>query len=264
MIDVLRKAALAGGKVLSKYQGQKIDVGYKDDFRFVVTKADTESEEIIYQTIVSELSKKGISREKIGFIGEEKLNEQGDHLFVIDPLDGTVDYTIGFPYYAISIAYFYKKVLTAALVLNPNDNTIYFAEKSKGAFQEKNGQVTKLKILPQNLQKVVLGIFLIEDQHKILSYFDDITLTYLRIGSVVLELCYLATNLFGATITGNAYIWDIAASILIIEEAGGKVLDWQGKQLKFDFVNSKNTYRLVAAHPKILPEILTVIQQSYP
>src|SRR3989344_8589889 len=117
MIDVLKTAAIEAGTILLNYYKKNLTLNYKTSHKDFYTIADVESQKTIKETITKLLVKKGVDKCEIGFIGEENLNTASNkkHLFVIDPLDGTTNFTSGFDFFAISIGYFYENELMAGL-----------------------------------------------------------------------------------------------------------------------------------------------------
>lgn len=260
MINVLKQAALEAGTILLNYYKKNLILNYKTSHKDFYTIADVESQKIIKETLVRLLAKKGIKESEIGFIGEEKLSVGNNkkHLFVIDPLDGTTNFASGFDFFAVSIAYFYSGVLTAGLVYQPTNKNIYYAIKGKGAY--KNNQ--PLKIIYKLLKNCLLD-GLISSKTDISSNLFNIykkifsrILGYRNLSYITLDNCLLAENVFNIVTNGHTFIWDIAAVKLIVEEAGGIMVDFKGQSVSFNLNNPKQAYDIISCHPKLKKEIL--------
>lgn len=262
MIDILQRAAREAGEVILKYFKQGIKPSYKTSHKDLVTTADPASQEIIYKTIISQILRKGYKKDEIGFIGEENLNISGKHIFIIDPIDGTTNFGSGIDYFSISIAYSLNKKLLSGLIYNPIKNSLYFAEKNKGAYKVINKNKSVLKIQEKKMKNSMLaGVFnkspeIYKKEFKIYSRLFPSVRGMRFPGATTLDLCNFVDNIFQIVFNGNAYIWDIAAGKLIVEESKGAMVDWQGKEIVLDFNNPKKPYQFIACHPKLLHEIL--------
>jgi myo-inositol-1(or 4)-monophosphatase len=259
MKDVLINAALAGGNILKTYFKQNLSHFDKTSYKDFYTVADLESQKAIKKTILEEISAKGIGREDTGFIGEEKLYEpRKRHLFIIDPLDGTVNFANGFDHFAVSIGYFKDGSPEAGVVLEPTSGALYFAAKGKGSF--KNDQ--RLKILPQTLKNsFVNGYFssFPEVSRRLIGVYNKLlpdVKAFRSLQCMALDNCLLADNIFNLIINGHTSIWDIAAVKLIIEEAGGGMYDLQGLPVKYELENPGKAYEVFSCHPVLKEEII--------
>lgn len=265
MIDVIKIAATEAGTILLKYYKKNLTLNYKTSHKDFYTIADVESQKVIKKTITKLLHKKGISKSEIGFIGEENLNESPNkkHLFVIDPLDGTVNFAFGFDFFSVSIAYFCNGILTAGLVYQPTNKNYYYATKGKGAFKNN----LPLKVAYKPLKQCLLD-GLISSQPEIYSMLFKIyqniyphVAGYRNISSMALDNCLLAENVFNIVTNGHTFIWDIAAVKLIVEEAGGIMVDFQGQSINLNIKDPKQAYQIISCHPKLKKEILAFFSQ---
>lgn len=261
MIDILQKAAHEAGKVLLRYYQKSFSTTIKTSHQDIVTDADLESQKIIYQTIIKEMTAKGYPKEEIGFIGEEKLKRKGKYLFIIDPLDGTNNFAAGFEYFGVSIACVVDKQIVAAIIHFPVHHLSYIAEKGKGAFKLENGQRKKMNTgyqpLDQSLAATHISIreSLRKNHFQILEDLSPHVRAVRILGSIVLSLGLLCENSLHFYFESNAYIWDIAAAKLIVEESGGIMIDWKGKKINFDFKSPDKFYQVIICHPKMLEKV---------
>ena len=260
MINVLRSAATEAGTILLKYYKKNLTLNYKTSHKDFYTIADVESQKIIKEIITKLLVKKGINESEIGFIGEENLNVATNkkHLFVIDPLDGTTNFASGFDFFAVSIAYFYDGILTAGLIYRPTTKDFYYAQKNQGAY--KNNQLLKVTYKP--LKQCLLAGTISSRPNKYPQQFKIYQNIFPCISGlrslfcITLDICLFAENVFNIVANGHTFIWDIAAVKLIIEEAGGVMVDFKGQSINFNLKNPKQAYNVISCHPKLKKEIL--------
>ncbi len=256
----MKRVAAEAGSILLKYYKKNLTLNYKTSHKDFYTIADVESQKVITESITKLLLKKGINESEIGFIGEENLHvdSKRKHLFVIDPLDGTTNFASGFDFFSISIGYFVDGILTTGLVYQPTSKNFYYASKGKGAF--KNNQ--PLKVIAKPLKQCLLD-GLLSSQPKIYSTlfqaYQNIyphVSGYRNTGSMAIDNCLLAENVYNIVINGHTFIWDISAVKLILEESGGIMMDFKGKPINFDLNNPKLAYDTISCHPELKNEIL--------
>jgi myo-inositol-1(or 4)-monophosphatase len=262
MLNILLKAAREGGKVLMDYYGKKMQVNSKPNPADFVTAADVKSQKVIIQSLLRSMAKKGYKKEEIGFIAEENFVRAGAHTFIIDPLDGTSDYVLGTDRFAISIAYAYQNKILAGLIYSPVKNTFFFAQKNKGAYKITGRRKEKLILAFKPIKKSSISLNSSFDKTRAIQMFKLAVNVIPHVfqvrmqGCVVLSLMSIAENKFQANINGHCRVWDIAAAKLILEEAGGAILDWQGLPLKYNFKDAAKTYEIAAGRPDLLKQIL--------
>lgn len=197
-----------------------------------------------------------------GFITEESTvkQEEKDLQWVIDPLDGTTNFLHGLPAFTISIALLKNKEPVAGVVYEPNLDECFYAWKNGGAW--KNQERISVSPVSELKESLVASGFPYSqldksDNHfKILQELQDQTHGIRRFGSAALDLSYVACGRFDAYYEFNLKIWDIAAGILIVQEAGGQVCDFSGRT---DYLHGKE---LLAAGP-VKVKILEVIQRFW-
>lgn len=232
----------SSGKILLKYYGKKTNIEFKED-NSPVTVADKESEE----NIINSISK---AFPKHSFLGEEsgEIGTKSDYLWVIDPLDGTSNYSNHIPYFCISIALLFKRKPIVGVIYDPIHDDLFTTTKNGGTYL--NGK--EIKIIDNKIRKTSY-ISLVysrskEMKEKINNAFEKLDPPLFRIrnmGAAALELAYVAVNkLDGIIINGNNP-WDVCAGILLIEEAGGVITDFRNNSWSLD---SKN---VVASSPEM-------------
>ena len=260
MINIMEQAATEAGNILLNYYKKNLTLNYKTSHKDFYTIADVESQKAVKETITKLLLKKGINESEIGFIGEENLSSGNDkkHLFVIDPLDGTVNFAYGFDFFTVSIAYFYNGILTTGLVYQPTNKNFYFATKGKGAF--KNNQ--PLKIVYKPLKQCLLSGLISSRPEVYTNLFKTYqkiyphVAGYRNINSMAIDNCLLSENVFNVVINAHTFIWDISAVKLILEESGGIMVDFKGLPINFDLNSPKLAYNVISCHPRLKKEIL--------
>lgn len=261
-LDILKKAALAGGKVLKKYFRKQIEVELKTSIHDIVTVADHEAQ----KTIVNSINKsiKGSFLEgRVGFIGEENLIAKGEYTFVIDPLDGTNNFAIGIDFFCVAIALFKGNNLLAGLIYDVVRDNFYWAEQGKGAC--KNGK--KLRIEKNiKIRDAVLYASppnVSTQRKRILNIIRDVSesvRTFRMAGSIALEICRVTEGVGNLALHGGCSIWDLAASKMILTEAGGAVLDLQGNELELNLSNIKINY-FIAGEKKLILKFLELLKK---
>jgi myo-inositol-1(or 4)-monophosphatase len=188
--------------------------------------------------------------------GEEngQINKKGNYKWIIDPLDGTVNYTHSIPIYSISIAIFYKNKCVAGIIYNPNSDEMFYGSINNGSYC--NG--IKLKVSNESKLKSSLVVAAlpskIKDKKKIYNIFailNENSRGVLRIGSAAIAYTYLAAGKIEAIWGFNNKIWDVAAGILILCGAGGKTTSHDNKKYNYKSF-------LVSSNKKIHKELLKI------
>ena len=175
-----------------------------------VTKTDKRVEKII----IEELAK---SKKNYSFITEETgkiLNKNKNIFWIIDPIDGTINFLHGVPHFAISIALQIDGEIVSGLIYDPIKNEIFYAEKDSGSF------INNSRIRVSNKSNVDDCLFATNNDG-IRKIFPKLNLR--NTGCAALDLAYVGCGRFDGYFHNNINIWDIAAGKIIIEEAGGKV-----------------------------------------
>ena len=233
-LNIMIKAAEKASKSVIRDFGEveKLQVSKKGPNDFV-TKTDKHVEKIL----IEELSK---TKKNYSFLTEETgiiNNKDKENIWIIDPIDGTNNFLHGIPHFAISIALKSKEELVSALIFDPIKDEMFFAEKDKGAFL--NNQ--RLRVSKKNS----LDDCLFASNHEGLKFSD---LNMRCSGSAALDLAYVASGRLDGYFQNTINLWDIAAGILLVQEAGGLVNDVD----KFDI----NKINIRASSDAIRPKLL--------
>ena len=222
------QAAKQAGKILLKFYGKKEKAKEKSN-KSLVSKADLESNKAIIKIIKKNFPEHSILSEETGF-----EDNKSDYKWVIDPLDGTHNFLHRIPIFGTSIALEYKNDMILGVLNFPLLKQTAFAEKGKGAFLNgKRISVSAKSMLGYSFISVDYGQYDRKRRLKMLEGFGNQNIDFRSFGSAVYELLLVACGKSDAYIITSTNEWDVAAGILIIEEAGGKVTDLQGREWDF-------------------------------
>jgi myo-inositol-1(or 4)-monophosphatase len=210
-LNIMIKAAEKASKILIRDFGEleKLQVSSKGPSDFV-TNSDKKVEKILIEELTKSRNKFSIISEEIG----EVKNSDKDNYWIIDPIDGTSNFLHGIPHFAISIALKSNKEIVSGLVFDPIKNEMFYGEKNNGAyFNNQRIRVSKKKNLDECL-------FATGGKNEILN-----SLNIRKTGSAALDMAYVGAGRYDGYFQKNLNIWDIAAGIIIVNEAGGKIND---------------------------------------
>lgn len=221
-LDVATEAALAGGAVLQAYAG-KVEAQEKGRPGDLITAADKAAEAAVLDVIQRHFPDHAILAEESGQIG----STQSEFLWAIDPLDGTTNYAHQYPFYAVSIGLLINGVPQVGVVFAPFLQELFRAAKGLGATLNRQPiQVSPTAELRQSL--LVTGFAYDRHETPDNNYAEFCTLTHLtqgvrRGGSAALDLSYVACGRLDGYWERGLSQWDMAAGIVMVEEAGGRV-----------------------------------------
>ena len=232
-------AANAGAAIVSKYFA---DLGSacienkqdNDTYQGIVTQADVEAE----RAVVAEIRKAFPEHE---FLGEEEHNASGnaEHVWIIDPLDGTNNFAHGIPHFAVSVAYYNNGEAQCGVVLDPCRNDTFSAERNKGAFWNgKRVSVNSHASFPETMIAVGFyydrGPMMQATLTAIEELFQQNIHGVRRFGTAALDLVQVGLGRFGGYFEYKLSPWDFAAASLFVTEAGGKITTCTGERLKIE------------------------------
>jgi myo-inositol-1(or 4)-monophosphatase len=225
------RAAHEGGKILRDFYGRLDRVQRKDSsFREVVSEVDVLSERKIIETVQKAHPQSAVWSEEAGMIG----SAGADVLWIIDPIDGTVNYVNGIPFCAVSVACMVNGQLFVGVVHNPFTREYFYAQQGLGVWlNETPIQVSGALALAQALlscafsSKSNLGR---DQEYLVFGRLNDLSRGCLRTGSAAMNLAYVACGKFSATWGRKLKVWDVAAGLLLVKEAGGRV--WMDAQFR--------------------------------
>jgi len=220
-------AAQEAGNLIKAYFHGSFKVDNKEGINNLVTEVDMLCEAKIIEIIKSNYPTHTI-------ISEEEGSEENnsDYKWIIDPIDGTVNFAHHIPICCVSIGLSYKDQMLLGVVYNPMMNELFFAEKGKGAFL--NDQPIRVSEKTDFRKACLVTGFPYkwpdENEHpiKVFERFILQGLPVRRLGSAAIDLCWVACGRFDGFWEYNLNPWDIAAGYLIVEEAGGRITNFDG------------------------------------
>ena len=217
-INVMVKAIRKASKVLIRDFGEieKLQVSLKGPGDFV-TASDKKVEKILIEELLKGKKNFSILSEEAGYIE----NSDKKNIWIIDPIDGTTNFLHGIPHFAISIALKSDNEIFSGLVFDPIKNEMFFGEKNSGAyFNNQRIRVSK----KNNLDECLFG--------SNLESLKNIELNLRVSGSAALDLAYIAAGRLDGFFQKKLNLWDIAAGVIILREAGGNISPLDVKQIK--------------------------------
>ncbi|GIK26381.1 MAG: inositol monophosphatase [Betaproteobacteria bacterium] len=251
-LNIAVKAARRAGGIINRASRdvEQIKVSAKRDKDFV-TEVDKAAEAAIIEVLHEAYPDHAILAEESGASGDS------EHVWIIDPLDGTTNFIHGFPQYAISIALQHKGVLQHAVVYDPNRNELFTASKGAGAYlNERRIRVSKRTKLNEVLIGTGFPFRYFEHVDAYLGIFRDMmhkTAGVRRPGAAALDLAWVAAGRIDGFWELGLSPWDMAGGALLITEAGGLVGDLSGEQ------NYLETGNIVGGNPKVFSQLLQII-----
>ena len=228
-LNIMIKASEKASKVIIRDFGEieKLQVSKKSPTDFV-TNTDIRVEKII----IEELKK---ARPNFSLLSEEsgeENNKDNNNTWIIDPIDGTVNFLHGIPHFAISIALRSENEIVSGLIFDPIKNEMFFAEKNNGAFFNNH----RIRVSKKNN----INDCLFATNDKIITELD---FPNRKSGCAALDMAYVAAGRYDGYFQKNLNIWDIAAGIVLIKEAGGIINEID--------LNNTNNIKVIATSSNI-------------
>jgi myo-inositol-1(or 4)-monophosphatase len=250
--QTLIDATNAGAQELKKFFNGKFSISHKEGINNLVTEADFASDKAIMAVIKSAFPDHGIVSEE----SVEKVSSS-DYKWIIDPIDGTVNFANGIPICCVSIGLEYKGEMLMGTVYNPNIGEFFFAEKGKGAtLNGKEISVSSKTHLVTSCLVTGFPYTYLENPNGPLEVFSKLIkkgIPVRRLGSAAIDLCWVAAGRFDGFYEHELHAWDSAAGFLIVEEAGGKVTNLKGeKYVPYE-------HGIIATNGKIHDELQKVV-----
>lgn len=238
--DVAREA----GGIVKKHYQTDFRKRSKDGGGDVVTEIDEAVENYIVGRIKSQYPDDAILSEECGAI------EGGSRVWIIDPIDGTRNFVKGIPFFCVSIAAVTDGQIEVGAIYDPVHDEMFFAKRGSGATV--NGDAIRVAE-ESTIDDALISVSWVKrkvDRRRFVSYVEQIskdTSYFRRFGSAALVLAYVACGRLHGYMQGGLNPWDVAAGILIIEEAGGVVTDFEGKPIDL----SDKDIAIVTGNPDI-------------
>ena len=228
-LNIMIKAVEKASKIILRDFGEieNLQVSKKGPTDFV-TNSDLKVEKII----IEELKK---ARPNFSFLSEEKgveKNKDTKNTWIIDPIDGTLNYLHGVPHFAISIALKSNDEIISGLIYDPIKDEMFFAEKNNGAFFNNH----RIRVSKKN--KLNDCLFVTGGKIK-----KDTDLSYRKSGCASLDMAYVAAGRYDGYFQNNLNLWDVAAGIILIKEAGGII-----NEINLNYIKN---IKVIASNPNI-------------
>lgn len=252
------RAVKQAGLVAKAHFDQATEFHEKDSFGDVVTEVDHKAEKIILDEIMKVFPDHQIDSEESGNNGLVS-----DWLWMVDPLDGTNNFAIGLPVFSISITLMYKSEPVLGVIYEPLVDRLYVASRSEGAFcKSKRLSVTKKNEIHKGTIGWIQGHKVQNDPTavKLRQHLDLQFKRVMRLWAPTLQWCMLAKGDIDGIVLFNSEGDDLYSGILMVKEAGGIVMDYEGKP----FEGMNNEPYLIACHPEHREYFLEVVRRGLP
>ena len=233
-LNIMIKASEKASKILIRDFGEieKLQVSKKGPADFV-TNADLKAEKIIIEELKKAKPNYSIISEESGI----ENNKDKDNTWIIDPIDGTVNFLHGVPHFAISIALKSNNEIVSGLIFDPIKNEMFYAEKNNGAFF--NNQ--RIRVSKKN--EINNCLFVTGGKFK-----NELGLPFRKSGCAALDMAYVASGRYDGYFQNNLKLWDIAAGIILVKEAGGILNNVD--------LSSNENIKIIASSPDINAKLL--------
>jgi len=252
MIEFIKKIALEAGEIIKKgYYSELTNIEHKGQVD-LVTETDLKSEELLKKRIKEKFPNDNI-------VSEETSSGYnfGKRNWIIDPLDGTTNFSHKFPVFAVSIGLEIAGIISFGVVYNPILNEMFFAEKGKGAFyNDELIQVSEKDKISNSLiatgfayDRWEKGDFYIKEYLAFMKRCQGVR----RVGAAAVDLCYVAMGRLDGFFERKLKPWDMAAGSLIVTEAGGNISQFNGE--KWHYLDDT----IIASNGKIHEEMIEIL-----
>ena len=253
--NLLIEATKAGAAEVVRFFNSDFKISNKEGMNNLVTEADHAAEKAIIEKIKSQYPDHHILSEEVG-----ELVQNSRYKWIIDPIDGTVNFAHGIPLNCVSIAVEHNGEIVLGAVYNPHMNEFFLAEKGRGATL--NDKPIKVSDQTEPIKACLVTGFpytYLDMPNGPLSIFERFIrkgVPVRRLGSAAIDLCWVAAGRFDGFYEHKLEAWDSAAGFLMVEEAGGKVTDFEGNAF------SPYQHRLLATNGKLHDELLAIINNE--
>ncbi|MBN8555908.1 MAG: inositol monophosphatase [Deltaproteobacteria bacterium] len=254
-LEVAFKAARAGVAVINKYIGREFKISKKGEIN-LVTEVDVKAQKAICDVLLKAFPKDSILAEE----GDLSKTAKSPRRWIVDPIDGTTNFAHGYPRFCVSIGFEMNGQMQCGVIHDPSMEEIFHAVRGKGAFlNKKKIKVSKISKLKEALLVTGFPYDLYDPATDNIPYFLHLLKkcqAIRRDGSAALNLAYVAAGRFDGFWELGLSPWDVAAGLLMIEEAGGKISDFEGKKAG---IKNKN---IVTGNPQIFKQLLSEVMKT--
>lgn len=255
MLNVAVRAARAAGAIINRaaldVEAVRVSQKQVNDF---VTEVDLASENAIIETLLGAYPDHGILAEESG---AARGNPNADHVWIIDPLDGTTNFIHGFPVYCVSIALSVRGRTEQAVIYDPTRNDLFTATRGRGAFMnDRRIRVSKRHHMPECLLSTGFPFRKGDNFQaylKILAELMPRTAGLRRPGAAALDLAYVAAGFCDGFFETGLNPWDLAAGQLLVTEAGGLIGNFAGE------ATTPHVPECLAANPRLYAQLVPLL-----
>lgn len=230
MLEKIIQIAKEAGNIIRDGYRKNINIEFKTGENNLVTEIDKKSEKCIMDFIKKEFPTHSILSEESG-----KTDKTSDYIWIIDPLDGTTNFAHGFPIFSVSIGVQKNNETIYGVVYDVMRDIVYAAEKNSGAFaNDRRIHVSKNDKIARSLLVTGFPYNIKENPNNAIGKFNAFLMearAIRRLGSAAIDFCYVADGAFDGFWEVALNPWDVAAGILIVEEAGGIVTNFKGEKI---------------------------------
>lgn len=257
MLDKIIGISKEAGEIIRDGFGKKLTLEYKTNITDYATNIDKASEEKIINFIRKEFPTHNILAEESG-----RSDGSSDYTWVIDPLDGTMNFAHGLPIFSVSVGLMKNNEIILGVIYDVMMDIIYSSEKGSGTYA--NGQklnVSKTSDLAKSLLVTGFPYDVRDNPKNAIEKFNDFLKTasgVRRLGSAALDCCYVASGAFDGFWEVRLNAWDICAGHIIIEEAGGTVTNFSDQKLDY---RKYDEIELLTTNGKIHESMMKVLNQ---
>jgi myo-inositol-1(or 4)-monophosphatase len=257
MLNVAVKAARAAGAIINRaaldVESVRISQKQVNDF---VTEVDHAAEAIVIETLLTAYPDHGILAEESG---RTHGSQTSDHVWIIDPLDGTTNFIHGFPVYCVSIALAVRGKVEQAVIYDPTRNDLFTATNGRGAYlNERRLRVSKRTQLKESLISTGFPFRPGDNFNNYLRMMAEVmqrTAGLRRPGAAALDLAYVAAGFTEGFFETGLSPWDVAAGSLLVTEAGGLIGNFTGE------ANFLDQRECVAGTPKVYGQLVAILHK---
>lgn len=254
--QVLIEAINESAEILKSNFNRQFEIGRKKHYSDLVTEVDKKSEAKIIEVVHKYFPEHNVLSEECG-----DLNKKSDYVWIVDPVDGTVNYAHAVPIFCVSIALEIRGEVKIGMVYNPISGERFYGEKGKGAYyNDKKISVSGVKELKDALLVTGFPYGAKDNTDHCIDHFNNFVkagLPIRRLGSAALDMCWVACGRFDGFWEVSLNPWDVAAGYLILTEAGGKVTNFKGE--KYSIYNKQ----LLATNGNVHDEMIEVLRKAY-
>ena len=252
--NILHKAVMAGAEEILRFFNHSFKISNKEGRNNLVTEADHASEKAILEVIKTNFPGHSILTEETG-----NLPQESDYKWIVDPIDGTINFAHGIPINCVSIGLEFRGEMIMGMVCNPHLKELFFAEKGKGAtLNDKPIKVSRETDVMKSCLVTGFPYIYLNIPNGPLDIFERLIregVPVRRLGSAAIDLCWVACGRFDGFYEHKLEPWDSAAGSLIVKEAGGKVTDFTGGEF------SVYQHRILATNGIIHDQMLNIINK---